>query len=67
MDVKGFYGVFKNKNTDASSLLFTSINFSRVSVPLCLNFLNILNIKDAAINKAIGNINLVPVLGESFP
>ncbi|KRX05631.1 hypothetical protein PPERSA_09771 [Pseudocohnilembus persalinus] len=67
LDVKGFYGVFKNKNTDASSLLFTSINFSRVSVPLCLNFLNILNIKDAAINKAIGNINLVPVLGESFP
>lgn len=67
LDVKGFYGVFPNKNTDASSLLFTSINFSRVSVPLCLNFLKILNVENAAINQAIGDINLVPVLGESFP
>lgn len=67
LKIQGFYGIYPNQNTDSSSLLFTSLNFSRVSAPLCFNFLNILNIENAALNKALGNINLVPVLGESFP
>lgn len=43
-NVTGFYGLYPNHNTDSISLLFTSINFSRVGAPLCLNFLNIIGL-----------------------
>ena len=60
------YGIYEDHNTDSSSLLFTSVNFSRVSAPLCCNFLNIIGYKKCAFNYVLGDINLVPLLGPSL-
>jgi hypothetical protein len=35
----GLYGLYDHHHTDAPSLMFGSINFSRVSFPLAYNFL----------------------------
>lgn len=60
------YGIYEDNNTDSSSLLFTSINFSRVSAPICFNYLGIINYKKSAFNHVLGDIDLVPVLGSSI-
>lgn len=60
------YGIYEDHNTDSSSLLFTSVNFSRVSAPLCCNFLNIIGYKKCAFNYVLGDIDLVPLLGPSL-
>lgn len=59
-----FYGVYDDKNTDSSSLLFVSINFSRVSAPLCFNFLDLIKIQNSAFKNIMGDIDLVPVFGD---
>ncbi len=64
--ISGFYGLYPDHHSDASSLLFTTINFSRVSAPLCFNFLNILQLKNCALNSALGVVDLMPVLGGSI-
>lgn len=66
LKISGFFGLYGNGHTDAGSLLFASVNFSRVAAPLCYNYLEMINFKDTAFNKILGNINLVPVLGDDF-
>ncbi|KAL4493159.1 hypothetical protein ABPG72_003244 [Tetrahymena utriculariae] len=66
LKISGFFGLYPNGHTDAASLLFASVNFSRVAAPLCYNYLEMINITDTAFNKVLGNINIVPVLGSDF-
>lgn len=60
------YGIYPNKSTDSSSLLWSAINFSRVSAPLCCNFLSMVGTKQSAFQSVIGNIDKVPIFGSSF-
>ncbi|KAL4502427.1 hypothetical protein ABPG72_012014 [Tetrahymena utriculariae] len=53
----GFYCFFKHHNTDAPSLLFGSINFSRVSAPLCYNFLQMMRIQNTSCEQVIGKFD----------
>lgn len=45
LKIYSMYGLYDNHHTSSSSLLFTSINFSRVSGPICFNYLDIINYK----------------------
>lgn len=51
------YALYKNQQTDAPSLLFASINFSRVSVPLCFNFLRLTQIKNSNFQQMMGQMD----------
>lgn len=42
LKISGFFGLYGNGHTDAASLLFASINFSRVAAPLCFNYLEMI-------------------------
>jgi hypothetical protein len=66
LKISGFFGLYPNHHTDAASLLFASINFSRVAAPLCYNYLEMIQVHDSAFNRVMGNINIVPVLGSDF-
>ncbi|EGR27139.1 lmbr1-like conserved region family protein, putative [Ichthyophthirius multifiliis] len=53
----GFYCFFKQQNTDGPSLLFGSINFARVSVALCTNFLKIVRVNNTTYEKVMGQFD----------
>ncbi|CAD8093585.1 unnamed protein product [Paramecium primaurelia] len=66
--IAGCYGLYDDHQTDAPSLLFATINFSRVAAPLCQNFLNMLRIKqrmncEPAFKFAMGEMEFVPIFG----
>ncbi len=42
LKISGFYGLYPKNHTDSPSLLFATVNFSRVTAPLCFNFFNML-------------------------
>ena len=50
LKLSGFFGLYKHHQTDGPSLMFSSLNFSRVSAPLCFNFLQIIKIKSTTFN-----------------
>ena len=54
----GFYCFYKHHNTDAPSLLFGSINFSRVSIALCTNFLKMVKIENTSYEQVMGKFDL---------
>ncbi|EGR28925.1 lmbr1-like conserved region family protein, putative [Ichthyophthirius multifiliis] len=58
----GSYGLYNNKQTDAASLMFFSINFSRVSAPIAYNYIRMLKINDSAFEYVIGKIDEIPFL-----
>ncbi|CAD8048081.1 unnamed protein product [Paramecium sonneborni] len=65
--IQGFYGLYGDHQTDAPSLMFATINFSRVGAPLCQNFLNMIKLKqETAFRYAMGNIELLPIFGISI-
>ncbi|CAK87716.1 unnamed protein product (macronuclear) [Paramecium tetraurelia] len=66
--IAGCYGLYDDHQTDAPSLLFATINFSRVAAPLCQNFLNMLRVKqrlncEPAFKYAMGEMEFVPIFG----
>ena len=78
----GFFGLYKHHQTDGPSLMFSSLNFSRVSAPLCFNFLQMIKIQNTSFNtvkflenntnftnfllKVMGKIDIVPIFGTGF-
>ncbi|CAK69912.1 unnamed protein product (macronuclear) [Paramecium tetraurelia] len=62
----GMYAFYNHQQTDAPSLLFGSINFSRVSFPLTFNFLQMIQISGTPFEDVIGNMDTSSVLGMSF-
>lgn len=41
-------------------------NCSRVSTPLCYNYLQLVNIQDSAYSSVMGSVDIVPVFGKTF-
>ncbi|CAD8073309.1 unnamed protein product [Paramecium sonneborni] len=62
----GMYGFYNHQQTDAPSLMFGSINFSRVSFPLTFNFLQMIHIQGTPFEDVVGNMDTSSVLGMSF-
>jgi hypothetical protein len=54
-------------HSSASSLLFTAINLSRISYPLCYNYLQITNLPKASFLSFFGEINLGGKIAIVFP
>eukprot|EP00825_Cyclidium_porcatum_P025509 TRINITY_DN27709_c0_g1_i2.p2 TRINITY_DN27709_c0_g1~~TRINITY_DN27709_c0_g1_i2.p2 ORF type:complete len:206 (-),score=24.91 TRINITY_DN27709_c0_g1_i2:54-671(-) len=65
MKVAGFFGLYRNQNTDSPSLLFGSINFMRVSAPICANFIDMIKVSNTAFDQVIGKIDFIPILGSA--
>eukprot|EP00929_Paragymnodinium_shiwhaense_P030693 TRINITY_DN17350_c0_g1_i1.p1 TRINITY_DN17350_c0_g1~~TRINITY_DN17350_c0_g1_i1.p1 ORF type:complete len:639 (-),score=90.56 TRINITY_DN17350_c0_g1_i1:159-2027(-) len=66
LKVAGWYGLYSNHNTDISSLLWCASTLSRLSAPLCYHFLLLVRVEGTSFQALMGQINVVPVLGESF-
>jgi len=67
MKLAGRYGLYPNNHTDAASLVFSSVNFSRVSAPLVLNFLQMLKLKGTAFQYVMGEVNFAYSFMRYFP
>jgi len=67
MKLAGRYGLYPNNHTDAPSLVFFSVNFSRVSAPLVLNFLQMLKLKGTAFQYVMGEVNFAYSFMRYFP
>jgi len=67
MKVAGRYGLYKHHHTDAASLIFSTMNFARVSSPMVFNFLQMMKVQDTAFNHVMGNVNLAYNFTKYFP
>ncbi|KAI9141131.1 LMBR1-like membrane protein-domain-containing protein [Paraphysoderma sedebokerense] len=61
-----FYSLAPNHHTDENSLLFCAAYLTRLTFPLCYNFLNLALENETTFSKIMGTVNLVPLLGEQF-
>lgn len=67
LKLSGVYGIYKNKNTDAESLLILSSFMCRIAFPLGLNFIQIMKLeKQTIIQQIMGSTKLLPILGYKF-
>mmetsp|Transcript_100730 Transcript_100730/g.285507 ORF Transcript_100730/g.285507 Transcript_100730/m.285507 type:complete len:607 (-) Transcript_100730:114-1934(-) len=66
LEIAGWYGLYPNHNTDTSSLLWCASIFARLAAPLCYHFLFLIRVKGTALQAMMGQMNVVPVLGQSF-
>ena len=67
LKISGLFGMYKNKQTDSTSLLFMSSFMCRVGFPLCINFAQILKLKKKTIlEDIVGSTKLDPIFGEKF-
>jgi len=66
LKVSGWYGLYGNHNTDAGSLLWCASILARLAAPLCYHFLLLIRVKGTTFQAFMGQMNMVPVLGESF-
>lgn len=66
--LSGFYSMHDNKHTDSISLLYLSSFMCRIGFPLCLNFLQIIKLKNTntALEEFMGLADIIPVFGTSF-
>lgn len=67
MKIGGLFGFYKNHHTDGTSLMFGSINFLRVSAPICYNFLKIIDIQKSAFNSVMGQLDIFSMVNVVFP
>eukprot|EP00164_Ancoracysta_twista_P001405 GFYU01001828.1.p1 GENE.GFYU01001828.1~~GFYU01001828.1.p1 ORF type:complete len:588 (-),score=24.12 GFYU01001828.1:148-1911(-) len=72
-----FYSIFKikvfnlyelhpNKQTDGPSMLFNAQIVTRLVAPLCFNYMEILQTKDAKFYEMYDDIDVVPLFGDYF-
>eukprot|EP00347_Sterkiella_histriomuscorum_P011527 403372114 len=66
LKVSNIYALHKNKSTDPSCLLFSSIFVMRLAVPISYNFLQLTQMNDAAVYRVMGPVRYVKFLGEGF-
>jgi len=43
--------------------MFGSINFARVSAPLCYNYIDLMGVTDTAFDKFMGDADVYPIFG----
>eukprot|EP00404_Azadinium_spinosum_P058038 CAMPEP_0180735102 /NCGR_PEP_ID=MMETSP1038_2-20121128/23053_1 /TAXON_ID=632150 /ORGANISM="Azadinium spinosum, Strain 3D9" /LENGTH=616 /DNA_ID=CAMNT_0022768065 /DNA_START=35 /DNA_END=1882 /DNA_ORIENTATION=- len=66
LKVSGWYGIYGNHNTDAGSLLWCASLLVRLAPPLCYHFLLLIRVQGTTFQAFMGQMNVVPVLGDSF-
>lgn len=65
LKLAGYYSVHRNRQTDSTSLLFLASFMCRIGFPLCLNFVQILKLRN--VNTMIEEImGETPAAGKSF-
>jgi len=66
LKIAGWYGLYWNHNTDTGSLLWCASTLARLAAPLCYHFLTLIRVKGTAFQSMMGQMNVVPVLGNSL-
>eukprot|EP00928_Gymnodinium_smaydae_P041806 TRINITY_DN28249_c0_g1_i1.p1 TRINITY_DN28249_c0_g1~~TRINITY_DN28249_c0_g1_i1.p1 ORF type:complete len:670 (-),score=140.27 TRINITY_DN28249_c0_g1_i1:85-1974(-) len=66
LKIAGWYGLYANHNTDTSSLLWCASILARLAAPLCYHFLLLIRVKGTAFQGMMGQMDVVPVLGNDF-
>ena len=66
LKISGWYGLYGNRHTDIGSLLWCASILARLAAPLCYHFLLLIRVKGTTFQAFMGQMNIVPVLGESF-
>eukprot|EP00415_Alexandrium_ostenfeldii_P000027 UN0027 len=66
LKVAGWYGLYWNHNTDTGSLLWCASTLARLAAPLCYHFLKLIRVKGTAFQTMMGQMNVVPLLGNSL-
>mmetsp|Transcript_20771 Transcript_20771/g.45709 ORF Transcript_20771/g.45709 Transcript_20771/m.45709 type:complete len:618 (+) Transcript_20771:22-1875(+) len=66
LKVAGWYGLYANHNTDTGSVLWCASLLARLAAPLCYHFLLLIRVKGTAFQSMMGQMNVVPVLGQQF-
>lgn len=65
--ISGLYGMYSNNHTDSTSLLFISGFMCRIGIPLCINFVQILKLKNKTVlEEIVGSTELDPFFGSHF-
>jgi len=60
VNLAGMYGLYPHHQTDAGSLIFSGMNFMRISAPLAYNFLQMINVEGTAFMNFMG-LEHIPV------
>lgn len=66
LKITGWYGLYSNHNTDTGSLLWCASILARLAAPLCYHFLLLVRVRGTAFQAMMGQMNVVPVLGQKF-
>lgn len=66
LKIAGWYGLYADNNTDASSLLWCTSTLARLAAPLCYHFLFLIRVQHTGFQEMMGQMDVVPVLGGSF-
>lgn len=67
LKISGVYGMYKNNQTDSTSLLFVSGFMCRIGFPLLINFVQFLKLKrKTIIEEIVGSTELDPFFGVNF-
>merc|ERR1719183_2326787 len=66
LKITGWYGLYSNHNTDTGSLLWCASILARLAAPLCYHFLLLVRVRGTAFQTMMGQMDVVPVLGQSF-
>ncbi|CAE8736650.1 unnamed protein product, partial [Polarella glacialis] len=66
LKISGWYGLYGNHNTDIGSLLWCASILARLAAPLCYHFLLLIRVQGTSFQAFMGQMNVVPALGESF-
>jgi hypothetical protein len=61
-----YYQLISQQQTDSNSLLFSAAYLSRLTAPLCYNFLILVRSTDSAFARVMGQIQYVPLFGRQF-
>lgn len=64
--IAGWYGLYPGQNTDAGSLLWVATITARLATPLCYHFLLLVRVEGTSFQALMGQMNVVPVVGDSF-
>jgi len=66
LKIAGWYGLYPNHNTDTGSLLWCASILARLAPPIGYHFLLLIQVEGTAFQAMMGQMNVVPVLGQSF-
>ena len=66
MEIYSYYGIYSGNGTDHYSLIFLTSFLCRIIFPLCLNVMNVLDIKNTSLQVKMNVEKIIPVLGNFY-